>query len=97
MVTATHSVFRTSPHRRVVMQLVCGGGRRVFDQSRRLQDQVEDSGARASGRYALYSTARREREPNNKCRRENATQSPDLSPMELIDSDINPVGPPPIP
>ena len=80
MVPATHSMFRTSPHRRVVMQLVYGGGRRVCDKSRRLQAQVEDSGARAppSRRYALHSTARHEKETNDKCRRENTTQSPDF-------------------
>src|SRR5579862_1869046 len=41
MVPATRSMFHTSPYRRVVMQLVCGGGQRVCDQSRHLQAQVQ--------------------------------------------------------
>src|SRR5436309_1154947 len=63
------------------------------------QDACRLRSARAlpSRRYTLHDTAWREKEPNGKCRRENATQSPDPSPMELIDSDINPVGSPPTP
>jgi hypothetical protein len=59
---------------RVVMQTVCENSQRVCD---RLQAQVEEVQGRSSRQYALHNTARHKKAPNDKCRRENATQSPD--------------------